>query len=549
MIDVLFFKLAIVIITSGVISFLAYKLRQPLIIAYIVTGLIVGPSLFGFVEANETFESLAQIGVAFLLFLVGLNLNWRQVKDVGPLALLAGFGQVAFTALFGSVIAIWLNFDIATSIILGLALALSSTIVVVKMLSDKEDLDRFYGRISIGILIFQDIAAMIILLVLSAMGGEGKLENLILATVVEGFAAIIVLFFAAKYLLPPLLRYAARSQELLFLTAVAWCFTIASALHLMGFGIEIGALFAGITLAGTGFQREIAMKIRPLRDFFLIIFFIILGTQLTFNHSASILTPTIIFSLFVLIGNPIIIIFILRIFGYHPRTGFLVGNSLAQVSEFSFIIVAEAIAINLIDDYILPMIILIGLITISISSYYIAYNEQCYDSLQWLFNWLVPIEDKTKKRRHKENVKEILIFGYHRIGAVLLEEVKKMTKKYLVIDYDPRAIEELEKKNVPCLFGDAGDEEFLKFIRAEKAKMVISTVPDESVNKELLSYLQQNHFRGMAIMTAKTNEESRRLYEAGASYVIVPNVLGGKYFTQMMKRNRMNKRLWQALNK
>ena len=274
MIDHLFFEIAAVMVTAGIVSLIVSKMRQPLIIAYILTGLLAGPALFGFADNHTVFEAFSEIGIAFLLFLVGLNLNWHGAKEVRKIAVIAGVGQVLFTSAAGFGLATWLGFDVVTSLLLGIAFALSSTIVIVKLLSDNEDIDRFHGRISVGILIVQDIVAMLALLIVSSIGTtESSLGVLLAGVAMKGAGVLFVLWLLARYVLPSMMKYAARSQELLFLTAMAWCFGLASALHLIGFGVEIGALLAGISLASSGFARQVTMRIRPLRDFFLIIFF------------------------------------------------------------------------------------------------------------------------------------------------------------------------------------------------------------------------------------------------------------------------------------
>lgn len=547
MVDLLFLELSVVIITAGVISLIAYALKQPLIIAYMLTGLIVGPSLFGVLQSSEAFHSLAQIGIAFLLFLVGLNLNWHHIKDVGRIALLAGVGQVVFTTLLGFLIALAFGYDVTTGILLGLALALSSTIVIVKVLSDKEDIERFYGRITIGILIVQDFVAMFVLLWISAVGTGGDMVSVASIAIIKGVLAVVLLWAAAKYILPHLFRYAAHSQELLFVTAISWCFAVASGLHLLGFGIEIGALFAGIALAGTGFQREIGKKIIPLRDFFVVIFFIVLGTNLTLDSLDTILLPAIAFSVFVLIGNPIIVMLILRAFNYHPRTGFLVGTSLAQVSEFSFIIIASAIAVGIVDESLLPMVTIVGMITIGVSSYLMSFNEDIYEKSSFLMKWLIP-KVEFKKEKRKEII-PIIIFGYHRIGASIIETVEKMKTKYVVVDFDPSAIEEMDYRNIPHRYGDAGNEEFLKDLRADKSKLVISTIPDENVNKDILRFMKSRKAKTSVILTAKTSADAAKLYELGATFVIIPNVLGGKMFAQILKKSKISKTNWKLVGK
>ena len=281
MVNELFLELAGVILIAGVLALVAQRLRQPLIIAYIVTGVIVGPGVLALAHSTDIFTAMSQIGIAFLLFIVGLNLDWRRIKDVGRVAFLAGTAQVVCTSLIGFTIGRAVGFPVMTALFVAIAFSFSSTIIIVKLLSDKEDLDRLYGRIAVGMLIVQDLIAMFLLLVLAAMGDGGSVSLALGESALKGIAVLLVLALVGRFILPRIFRYAAQSQELLFLATIAWCFGLAVLLQSLGFGIEIGALLAGISLAGGGLQHEIEGKIHWLRDFFLVTYFVLLGTQLT----------------------------------------------------------------------------------------------------------------------------------------------------------------------------------------------------------------------------------------------------------------------------
>jgi hypothetical protein len=383
---------------------------------------------------------------------------------------------------------------------------------------------------------------MILLLVVSALADGASLQNLIVFVTLKSGVVIFVLWLLAKYVLPPLFRYAAKSQELLFLTALAWCFAVASGLNYFGFGVEIGALLAGISLAGSEFQREIESKIRPLRDFFLIIFFIVLGTSLSLDSFSLILSDALLFSAFVLIGNPIIIIIILRLFGYHPRTGFMVGTTMAQISEFTFILFASLVAVGIVEDQVLSMITLVAIITIGISTYLIKYNEQIYQKVEWMFRWL---EGNTKLHRSKRaQTPEIVLFGFEHLGEAILPAVKSLDQNYLVVDFDPVRIAEMKRRRIPSEYGDAGNEDFMQFLRLEKSKLVISTIPDLAVNMDLIGYMKSKRSKSPIVVTAKTNHQAATLYEAGATFVIVPNLLGGEHFAHMLKKRGSKKTSW-----
>lgn len=543
----LFLEIAAVMMTAGALSLVAYVLRQPLVIAYILTGIIMGPAALGFAQSTDVFETLSRVGVAFLLFIVGLNLNWKNIRDVGFVAVAAGVAQMLITSAFGWGIGRLLGFDEWTSAFLAVGFACSSTIIIVKMLSDKEDIDRLYGRIAVGALIVQDLIAMVLLLLLSAYADGGTLSAMITTSLTKAIAAIAVLWFLAKFAIPRLFQFAAKSQELLFLMAISWCFAVAGGLQLLGFGIEIGALMAGIALAGSGFQHEIESKVRFVRDFFLIIFFIVLGTHLGFDSMNTLITPGLLFSLFVLVGNPLIVMLIMKLMGYHPRTGFLSGTTVAQISEFSFILIGGGIAVGLVADEALPLATMVGLLTIGVSSYLITYNEQLFEFLSrhLVFLRRGNIDDEPVS----EHASQVVLLGFDRMGQEIFPMIEEVTSRYKVIDFNPSVVEELKQRDIPVFYGDAGSEEVLKLARVDEAKMIISTIPDMAVNADLLDYLRARKAKPLVVVTAKHSDDAARCYALGASFVIIPSILGGVHFAGLLKKAKLAKRTWQEMAK
>lgn len=540
----LFLEIAAVMMTAGLLSLVAYRLRQPLIIAYIATGILVGPGMWNFAQSVDVFATMSSIGIAFLLFIVGLNLNWRNIHDVGRVALVAGVAQVVVTSIIGTSITMALGFSFMTSIFLGVAFSFSSTIIIVKLLTDKEDLDRLYGRIAVGMLIVQDIIAMVILLVLAALHDGGEIRTILSLSLAKGVVTIFALWVLAKLVVPKVFSYAARSQELLFLIALGWCFLVASALQYFGFGIEIGALLAGITLAGTGFQHEIEAKIRSLRDFFLIIFFIVLGTQLTLSNIQTVWVPALILSLYVLVGNPLIAQIIMRVMGYHPRTAFLAGTTVAQISEFSFIMLAAGIAAGYVTPSALPLATMVGLVTIAGSSYLVAYNERLYEGMARFF----------PAHKHERNQvfaagSEVILLGYDRMGKEILPSMKQMTDHYRVVDFNPVVVEELLADGEPVTYGDAGNEDALMMVHVDKAKLVVSTIPDMSVNDALLDFCRHRQSKATVVVTVKSSSDAKRCYDLGATFVIVPSILSGERFAEFLHAKKVKKTSWSGLAK
>lgn len=543
----LFLEIAAVMMTAGALSLIAYKLKQPLVIAYIFTGILMGPAALGFAQSTEVFETLSRVGVAFLLFIVGLNLNWRNVKDVGFAALASGVAQMVITSAAGWGIGTLLGLNTWTSVFLGVSFAFSSTIIIVKMLTDKEDIERLYGRIAVGALIVQDIIAMVFLLILSAYAEGGTISAMLTTSLTKAVAAVAVLWFLAKFAIPKLFTFAAKNQELLFLMAIAWCFAVAGGLQLLGFGIEIGALMAGVALAGTGFQHEIEAKVHFVRDFFLVIFFIVLGTHLGFESMGALVVPGIAFAMFVLVGNPLIMLAIMRMMGYHPRTGFLAGTTVAQISEFSFILIGGGIAAGLVDNGALALATMVGLITIAISSYLITYNERIFECCAARIPWLRG--DAPEQESESEHAPHIVLLGFDRMGEEIFPMVEEVTSHYLVIDFNPSVVEHLKERDVPVMYGDAGNEDLLKLARIHEAKMIISTIPDMEVNADILDFVQSRGSKALVVLTVKNSDDAARCYALGASFVIIPSILGGAHFAQLLKKAKLLKRSWHDMAK
>lgn len=549
LLESLFFEIGAVIIIATAVAFIMHSLKQPMVIAYIIAGVLIGPGLLAMNNTPEIYAVMSEIGIAFLLFTVGLGMNWRTVKQVGLTAIVTGTGQMIAASGLGFLLGLWLGFDPLTAILVAVAFGFSSTIIVVKLLGDKEDLYTLYGRISIGFLLVQDLFAMIALLILGAYGQGDALSQIITISLLKGAIVVITLFLMWTFLGPRLVRYASRSQELLLLFALAWCFAIAGILHYFGFGIELGALLAGLSLSGTIYEKEIEARIRPLRDFFLVMFFVLLGTNLDISSLAGLSIPIVLFSLFVLIGNPLTLMILMRGLGHHPQTAFLTGTSIAQVSEFSFIMLGAAFTAGLIGQEPLVLATAVALITIAGSAYLIKYNEQLYARLRPYLRWAEKDQARHEILAESEAAPAVLLFGYRRMGTVLLEQVKKIKRDYIIVDFDPNIINRLHEDKEPAIYGDASDEDFLSDIEAHKSKIIISTIPSVTVSLSILAFLRSKRYRGIRVVTAKTPEDATECYQAGATYVIVPSVLGAEKFKEILDLNRLGVKTWKHFAK
>lgn len=537
----IFIELSLIMVITVVITGLIRILNQPAMIGYIISGIVAGPLVLNIIDATETLSTFSHIGVALLLFFVGLNLNPKVIKDVGRVSLMTGVGQVVFTSGISFAIARIIGFSSVASIYIAVALAFSSTIIIMKLLSDKKDIESLYGRIAMGFLIVQDFIAILLLLVISSLSQGSDLVSVALETLVLGIGGVFTLFLVTLYILPSLTRLIAKSQEFLLLFSLGWCFAIASAFHYLNFSIEAGALLAGISLSMSPYHFEISAKLKPLRDFFIILFFIMLGAQMVFSNILANLGIIILFALFVLIGNPIIVMILMGLLGYTKRNSFLAGLTVAQISEFSFIVVSVGMAAGHVSAEILSMITTVGLITFGGSTYMILYSNKIYPKIS---RFLSIFERKGKKvdehKYHRDDDHEIILFGYNRIGFDILHTLTKIKKKFLIIDYDPEVIRKLSKEGYDCRYGDANDSELLNDLNFHKAKMIISTIPYIDTNMLILSKVKETNANAIIAVVSHQMDDAIRLYDEGATYVIMPHFLGGRHFSTMIEENQLD---------
>ena len=530
----IFIEISIILVLATVIAAVMRILKQPAIIGYILTGVIVSPFFLSLIKSQDTLVIFSQIGVAFLLFIVGLSLNPKVIKEVGKASLITGIGQVIFTSLIGFFIARFLGFELITALYIAVALTFSSTIIIMKLLSDKGDLDKLYGKISIGFLLVQDLIAVFILIIVSSFSEPNQALSSILFLLIKGSLIVLLLVLISLYVLPKLEFFFAKSQELLFMFSVGWGLGLASLFYLIGLSLEIGALIAGITLSLSPYNNEVSSKMKPLRDFFVVLFFIVLGSQLIFGNFSKFLVPIIVFSLFILIGNPLIVMILMGMLGYTKKTGLQAGFTVAQISEFSLILIALGVSVGHLTTEILSLVIVIGLVTIIGSTYLIIYSEKIY---QPIAKYLSIFEKRSVKKEKKRKSYEIILFGYNRVGFDFVNSFKKLRKTFLVVDYNPEVISHLMKEKIECEYGDVEDIEFLEQLNLKDIKMGVSTIPDFETNILLMKTIRKVNKKAVVMCVSHHIDEAYKLYSAGASYVIMPHFLGGKYASMLIDRH------------
>ncbi len=539
-----FIELSLIIFLAVIVSGIMHYLRQPLLIGYIVTGILVSPYFLGLTTSTGVIEIFSEIGIAILLFMVGIHLNPKIVKEVGKISLITGLGQVVFTSLIGFLILLALSFTFIESIYIAIALTFSSTIIIMKLLSDKGDMDSLYGRIAIGFLIVQDLVAMILLMIISASTQSGTFFSILVETLFLGVGIIVLFLLFGYYILPDYLNKIAKNSEYLLLFSIGWCLLAASLFYYLNFSIEVGALLAGITLAMSPYRHEIASVLKPLRDFFIFMFFIYLGSQMVFSSIMHQIIPIILLSLFILVGNVVIVLVLMTRMRYSSRTAFLAGLTVAQISEFSLILIALGVRVGHLSVEILSFVTIIGLITIAGSTYMILYSHKIIPIINPLIKKLERKDLVDESTHGKLSFKYVLI-GANRIGQILLNYISK--SQVLIIDHDPNKILDLKRQGYNALYGDVTDIELLKSIDFSKTKTIISTVPGFDNNTLITSIVKGKNTQ--LIATATNKQEAEKLYEHGISYVIIPHYMAGKKLTKLLLQNQFTKKNLEKLKK
>ena len=533
-----FLELTSIVLLATIISIIMRVLKQPLVVGYILTGILISPHVLGILHAREYIDLFSKIGITILLFIVGLNLSPRVIKEVGKVSFLGGLGQIVVTAIIGLGISLILGFPLVKSFYIAIALTFSSTIIILKLLSDKGDLQKLYGKVSIGILLVQDLVAIGILMLITSLtqAATGDVTTVFVFFMLKAVGIFAVLYLISRFVFPKAILFLATSQELLFLFSVTWGLGLASLFYILGFSNEVGALVAGVTLSLTPFADGIASRLKPLRDFFIVLFFILLGSEMVLGTLVQILLPAIILSVFVLIGKPIIVVFLMNLLGFKRRPSFQVGISLAQVSEFSLILATLGLAAGQIDQQTVSLITLTALITIAGSSYLILSSDHLYLWAERYLKWF-EIKENTRNAMHDDKAYDLVLFGYDNVGRDFIDAFQKLEKNYVVVDLNPALIDKMQELSVPFKYGDAEDIEFLQELHLKTIKLCVSTIPEFKVNALLIKKIREVNQSAIILVRSHEIEQTKRLYALGASYVIMPHYLGAKYATQMIARN------------
>src|SRR3990167_5382735 len=488
----LFNELAILLMFSILFGFIAVRLYQPLILAFIAAGIFLGPNVLGWISASAEIDLLAKIGVTLLLFIVGLKLDFYLIRSLGIISIATGLGQVIFTSAMGYGLCIALGLNPIAAIYVAVALTFSSTIIIVKLLSDKNEIDTLHGRIAIGYLIVQDIVVIIAIVILSSlhlgMTSHLALSVEIFSLAAKGIGILTVVALLARFVLPKIMHRIAKSRELLILFAITWAIVLAGAADFLGLSKEVGGFLAGVSLASTHYRDALTSRLETLRNFLLLFFFLDLGIKLQFSALYGHVLLATVLIIFVLIIKPLIMMIIMGVMGYRKRTGF------------------------------------IGVATFALSTYMILYSHTLYS---WFFPLLTMFERKKLLNHdvdlvHDQKNYDAIVFGIGRYGQMIAKILRESGLTILGVDFDPQKIRAWKKNNFPVRFGDAEDMEFTKTLPVQHTKWVISTIPKNEPNQILMKSLKENNFSGKVVLSVFDSKELSGMQKINPDLILFP---------------------------
>lgn len=539
-----FFVFSLVFGLAVCAGLVARALRQPAFLGHVLVGLAVG--YWGFMrggEVNRLLEVLSSAGVMLLLFLVGLEMNVVEVRKMGEKALLTGLGQILITTALFFLFLTRLGLNWNSSLFLGAALSFSSTIIVVKLLSEKHDLTSLSGKMAVALLLIQDLAAIVLLIVFGGGLRDGFFLLFMKILLLVGLTVLI-----SRKVMPKILHRLARSMDELILFSLAWCFVLAAVIAspILGLSLEIGGFLAGLALSGSFEHVQIAVKIKPIRDFFLTIFFIGLGLNIRLD--GSIIMLAMILSGIVIVAKPLIVWFLMRLFGFKQRVAFSTGLMMGQISEFSFIMVGIGVNVGFLSGKDVSLVSLVGLTTMVVSGYLILDKDKMYRLTKPILDFIW--KDTSKSEPPAEELTDhIILFGCHRMGRSVLMHLAKSREKILIVDFDPEVVSRFKSEGFNVVYADASDVDIYDQLYLSKARMIISTLKDIKDNLVLLSEVKKRSSRVSVVVDAESVEDAADLYQAGATYVVFPNFVGGLHLGDLIKKGIREKEDFESYRK
>lgn len=536
-------QIAIAIVTATVFALLAKATRQPLILGYIAAGIMIGPTEgFGWISPHDI-EPIAELGLILLLFMIGLEIDLKKLRQAGTAVVSVGVSQFMICAALGFLVAPLLGFQAGggefDAVYFAVAMALSSTMIVVKLLYDKSELDTVPGRITLGILVFQDIWAILFLALQPDLANPAPL--LLLASLAKGVGVVIFALAVSRFILPMLFRSIAKIPELMVLGALGWCFFIVLVAEQLGLSKEMGALIAGVALSTFPYNLNVIAKVISLRDFFITLFFVTLGAQIP-QPSWDVLMIALAASAFLVASRFITISPVLYMLGSGTRISLIPAINLAQISEFSLVICTLGVGLGHIDQNVLSVVVLTLVITAVSSTYSILYNYEIYSALNPILMRLGLKDIADTEPTQGGSGRPIVLLGFFRAASSLLHELTNIepatAARIAVVDFNPEVKKELDRRGIASIYGDISHPDTLHHANIHDARVLVCTIPDSVLkgtsNAQLLLAAGALAHGARTIVTAETFESARDLYARGASFVYIPRIMSARELAEVV---------------
>jgi len=542
------------IIVAAVLAFLARRLNQPLILGYILAGAVLGPHVgFHVVSDEASIELIAEIGLILLLFLIGLEISLPRLLQAGRAITVTGLLQVPICAglawiVLGPVVAsTGGQFD---RLYLSVASAMSSTLIVVKLLSDKFELSTFGGRVTLGVLIFQDLFAIAFLAI------QPNLQNLqallLLRSLVAGVGLVVGAWLMARFVLPFYFRLIAKSSELVVVSAMAWCFLVSGVAGWAGLSKEMGALIAGVVIAAYPYGSEVISRVGGVRDFFLTLFFVALGLKIP-EPSLPAVLAALGGVVFVVLSRFLAMYPLFAFLRLDTRTAGVVAINLGQISEFALVIFSLGVVYKHVSPAANSLILYTVLLTAVISTYGILYNHAIATWLAGVLHsfglrrWFggaapEPAAGAAEGAAHGDDTRDVFLLGVSREGLAFVQHLARtapaLKKRLVAIDFNPEMLERLGTEGVEHHYGDIANMATLEHAGIDRALLVISGISDwflkGTSNLQLLRAARSLAPNARVVVTADTAEGAQELYVASADYVMVPSVLSAEHLASIL---------------
>lgn len=553
------YTLGLIIIVAALFALLAKRFNQPLLLGYVLAGVVLGPAVTGVVsDPAPLMAFFAEFGLVLLLFVIGLELDLSKIKSLGMVSIMIGTVQVALITAIVWLLALLAGFDMMTAVYTGLIVAFSSTLVVVKVLSDKGELTTLHGGMILGILIVEDILAVVGLTLLGALAQTGEVSHSfptlmhllevagihipsaawfsMIEMLINASLFIFVAFLFSKYLMPKIFKTAVTSTELLFATSFGIALTLAAIGAFFSFSFAIGAFVAGIALSSAPFSHEVMGKVKPVKDFILVLFFVALGTLLTFSNFLQQIKLIVFLVVAAIILKPMIIFVVRKAFKYNNRVSFLISIGLAQISEFSLILAMAGVAQGTLATEYITGAVIATLFSMMLTAYFINYDEQLYMFFKQI---LAPVENifglrsDEQHHQHEKQKPQIVILGINNMSIEAIEQLHN--KKLLLIEKNPEKIIVLKERGIPTLCTDAYNQDLYdEHVDFSAVETVVSVVDAINTNTYFIRKIREINKKAHIVVIARTEEHGKRLYKVGATLVMVPDVTSRRMLSELL---------------